>query len=287
MLDDLKTNGIIYRITNKIDNKSYIGKAKNSFYKRYVNGSWWEYSHNEELKSDYRRLGKNVFTVEILYKGLSNEDLSRLEPILILSNNCLSPSGYNKILFARDTTFTSDETRKKMSVSQKAVPYSRTLKRLERMKGFRHTEESKIKIGHSSRLRGNPHNKRGVIQIHPMTKVIVAQFDSICTATKETNAKVGSINDCIRGRQKLAVGFKWEYANKEHPKRKPSIRKTNRTILQLDPISSEIIAEFPSVTEAASAMKLKSKGNISCACRGRYSTIRGYKWAYKDTYEIA
>ena len=48
---------IIYRILNKINNKSYIGQSVLTFNKRYKGGQWWKYIKKNNLESP----GKNYW----------------------------------------------------------------------------------------------------------------------------------------------------------------------------------------------------------------------------------
>lgn len=284
----LKTlKGIIYRITNRVNGKVYIGKTINSFYKRYVNGKWWEYSSNELLKKDVLLFGKESFYIEFLAENLSNNILSQLEVNLILSHNSISPNGYNNILIARDTTIVSENSRRKMSISQKAVPYERTLKRMAKMKGFRHTEESKRKIGLASKIRGNSHSNRPVEQIDIQTNQIVAKFDSIKQAHEQTGIVYDCIIRCCSNKLKLAGGYKWRHVF-SYPQRKntkPTVPVNRRPVLQIDIKTKEVLYEYPSLTEAAQAVKLKNKANICDVCRGRTKSSQGFFWQYKDTNE--
>ena len=54
-LEDLKSKkGIIYKITNKINGKSYIGQTIHSFYQRYKGAKWYKYTQNEILINAYK-----------------------------------------------------------------------------------------------------------------------------------------------------------------------------------------------------------------------------------------
>ena len=69
-IDPLKQyKGIVYKITNIQNNKSYIGKTNDSFNKRYAAGKWWLKTHNIELKEDYAKFGEAAFIVEIIEKS--------------------------------------------------------------------------------------------------------------------------------------------------------------------------------------------------------------------------
>ena len=56
--------------------------------------------------------------------------------------------------------------------------------------------------------------------------------------------------------------------------------KNSKPVLQIDPVTNEVIAEFPSVNEVHRQLGF-SCGNISSCCNGRYKTCGGFKWQYK------
>ena len=60
--------------------------------------------------------------------------------------------------------------------------------------------------------------------------------------------------------------------------------KQPKAVLQIDPITNEVIAEHMSIAEAARAVGVKVAGNIGGCCKGLYgrNTIKGYKWKYKE-----
>ena len=80
----------MYRITNLLDNRFYIGYKQTTFTKtkqvkgkkkkHQVESDWRDYwSSSEELKSDVQRLGEDSFRREILYYCVSKSMASYLE----------------------------------------------------------------------------------------------------------------------------------------------------------------------------------------------------------------
>lgn len=87
----------IYKITNTINNKCYIGQTVNSFHKRYFKHKWWTSKNiNNYLKNSIKKYGPEVFLVEILKRDVSSEKiLDELEIEYIKMYNCRYPNGYN------------------------------------------------------------------------------------------------------------------------------------------------------------------------------------------------
>ena len=70
--------GSIYKITNTVNQKSYIGKtihdAEKTRIRQHLNG--WG---NKPIKKDIDEYGEDVFTFEILHDGIIPEFLAALE----------------------------------------------------------------------------------------------------------------------------------------------------------------------------------------------------------------
>lgn len=109
---------IIYKITNKINGKSYIGKALNGFKRRYSSTPWYTSRNvNKYLYRSILKYGIENFEVTILYDILvkNNNLLNDLEKQEIVKFNSIHPNGYN-FTSGGDGGFTfSQETLNKMS----------------------------------------------------------------------------------------------------------------------------------------------------------------------------
>ena len=86
--------GSIYKITNTVNGKSYIGKSKHDAEKtrinKHLNGKG-----NQVLKDAVAKYSKDVFTYEILHDGIIPEFLDMLEREEIAKHNTVAPNGYN------------------------------------------------------------------------------------------------------------------------------------------------------------------------------------------------
>lgn len=87
---------IIYRILNKVNNKSYIGSTETSFNERYRHGKWWKWSHSLHLKSAVKKYGLENFEVSFVWEGeTTKEGLIEKEREAILEFDSMIPNGYN------------------------------------------------------------------------------------------------------------------------------------------------------------------------------------------------
>ena len=88
-------NWCVYKHTNKINGKIYIGITSQNPYRRWKNGRG--YSHNKHFESAIKQYGWNNFEHEILIDNLSEDMAGKYEIILIRQYNCRDKNyGYNK-----------------------------------------------------------------------------------------------------------------------------------------------------------------------------------------------
>lgn len=130
--------GSIYKITNTVNGKSYIGQTCRDVEKRVFK------EHLRRPSSDCKLLGNAVkkygadnFTYEILHDGIIPEFLDTLEVEAIKTHNTLAPNGYNLTTGGSGGTLSS-VTRKRMS---------------EAHKGRIHTDEARRKMSETQRGR--------------------------------------------------------------------------------------------------------------------------------------
>lgn len=149
---------IIYKITNLINGKIYVGQTVCDFKKRM----------NEHFNYPLKRMaigraiikyGKENFHSEIIEYCTTMEDLNKREIELIESLNSIAPNGYNLRVGGSNGRH-SELTKKKMSDSQKGKKKSDQLKELNRLlnTGKIHSQETREKRGNSISL-FNKHNK--------------------------------------------------------------------------------------------------------------------------------
>jgi group I intron endonuclease len=114
--------GLIYRVTNTINQKVYVGQTKQSLIKR------WRAHVNASRKPRYTiqfaiaKYGADNFTIEQLCVAQSREELNDLEKQHIASFGSVVPNGYNLTYGGESPTF-SEETIVRMSESHKGKKF--------------------------------------------------------------------------------------------------------------------------------------------------------------------
>lgn len=164
----------IYKITNKINGKVYIGQSIDidTRWRQHINAK-----DNFAIHRAIQKYGPENFNFEVLLECPA-EMLNVWERDMIALYDCISPKGYN-LTEGGEGYQCSEETRLKMSESmkgkpswKKGIPCSEETKRKmsESKKGIHRSEETKIKISES--MKGKKHqplsaeHKRKISESH-------------------------------------------------------------------------------------------------------------------------
>lgn len=214
LIGNIEVYGIIYKITNNINGKVYIGQTIRPFNKRYPGGNI-SHTCNEHLKSAIKKYGLSNFTIiEIFDVAFSKYELDMKEDFYIsLYNSCNREFGYNK-QSGGSNGIPTEETRRKQSLSHKGKclgannpffgkTHSEETKhliseknkgRVSPMKGKHHTEESKL--ANSVKHKGKNHPNFGK-HLSEKTRENISNSKMGHEVSKETREK---ISNSLKGR---------------------------------------------------------------------------------------
>jgi group I intron endonuclease len=250
--EQLRTlSGIIYKFTNKINNKVYIGETLNTFIERY-HKNWWNSAvyRNSRFQKAINRYGHKNFIIEILMNNLSLDALNVWEDFYIkLFRSADERFGYNIKTNPIKNPFTLNifnARGRKNRMSKEAF-----IKRAKKIHGNKYNY-SNVEMGlckqnvkifckkcqcyfeqrKDTHLDGFGHSAccflRPVIKLDKNTLKAIATFPSITEAARaiyKERTSVGLVNkgtaDTIRkhigevckGKEPSASGFKWKYAD--------------------------------------------------------------------------
>ena len=144
--------GSIYKITNTVNSKSYIGQTIHDAAKCRINDHLNGAANGSRLvRHAVKKYGKDAFTYEILEENIFPKFLPDLEVHYIKKFNTVAPNGYNLTHGGEIGKKHSPETRQKMSEAKKG--------KSSHMKGRKHTPESRRKM--SEALKGKPSPMKG------------------------------------------------------------------------------------------------------------------------------
>lgn len=221
--------GIIYKYTNPLNNKSYIGQTVNENRRRY------EHSHTTpnrkgKFGSAIKKYGIKHFTYEVLYKIPSN-NIDRLYVMLsILESKEIERydtinNGYN-ILNGGRGSYTkcenvskglrghtlSEVTKSKISEAHKGKVISEYTKQLlsNKLKGRKHSEEHNRKVREANF--NNPKKCKPIYKCN-RNGDIICSYNSLKEASADTGILLGGISKVLIGNRPTAGGYIWKYKN--------------------------------------------------------------------------
>lgn len=208
---------IIYKITNNINNKIYIGQTIESLKKRWNRHNWeCTIKRNKmTITSAIIKYGKENFTIEIIDSANNINELNEKEIFYINKYKSLSPNGYN-LAKGGNNRIHSEETKNKISISNKGKIISEeTRKKLsDSHKGWIPSEETREKWRKA--FSGKPpsentikgaieHNQKTYTMVSPDGELITfTNMKLFCTENSLSNSKL-----CLVAKGKIKSHKGW------------------------------------------------------------------------------
>jgi group I intron endonuclease len=209
----------IYKITNKVNGKIYVGQTIRSPKRRFEEHFYKSHGENYPLYNAMKKYGKDSFSMEIIAQCSTIEDLNKLEEYHINLNNCLAPNGYN-LHTGGNNHRCSEETKKKISVNQlgrkvsdetKAKISAAQANGKNPFLGKKHTDEAKRKMSQV---------KMGKIGGVYTKSIICLEtgriFSSIGEAAKMLGVCMSSVSLVLHGKNKTCKGFTFRFIEKNN-----------------------------------------------------------------------
>lgn len=210
----------VYKITNKINGKAYVGQTRNS-----VQNRWQEHcsgcngSSRSLIHRAIRKYGRENFIFKVIEICNSLEELNAAEEHAIEHHNTMNPFGYNLIGTNRGVRLMSEITRQRMRQAQKRRPKPTEETRQRRSKslrGLKRTDETRerialAKIGKLNPAFGKtPANAKAVIGWNEQTGE--GWFFKSLEEAKQYGFDASNICTVCKGRLTRHRGFRWAYA---------------------------------------------------------------------------
>lgn len=187
-------NGI-YKITNSLNEKVYVGQTTTSLKKRF-HGHCYDDAKNP-INLAIKKYGKDNFKIELLEEVLT-KDLDSKEQFYIKTLNTLSPNGYNLRTGGHTGYKFTDEVKLKISKSKMG----------KKTKRIYHALSNNTKYDISRSLNGKN------IQATNLKTNEITIFVSSHSASK-FGFQPWNIIACCKGKRKSHKGFQFIYANTE------------------------------------------------------------------------
>lgn len=251
--------GYVYKFTNPINNKVYIGQTIN-LNRRIIKHRCDTPKCHTKFGKAVSKYGLNFFKFEILFTITSN-NINRLSIILnILEISMITKfnsykEGYNSTLGgssgSRIGSSVSLEVRNKIRLSLRNFYY--------------YNKQAKIRNRNHLDIVRPKHRI-----ITPEQRVKISNTLSGKTLSKETKDKISKSN---KGNNRNSLEFLQEI-------RKNASLANSKPVIQFS-LTNKFIKEFKSATEAANLLNLNPRLIGKC-CRGVIKTSGGFIWKFKD-----
>lgn len=284
--------GYIYKVTNNINGKMYIGQTSRTIEIRWKEHLYDAFSkHNSKSASPLHqailKYGENVFIIEQIEK-CNNIDLDDRERYWIEYYNTYQ-NGYNADFGGR---------------SNKGHPIYQYALDGTFIQGFETLGDAQASIGGKTIMLNSKHPERAIqgylwsrdkvdkldFEAHPKEKTVhqysidgdyIATFDSLTHAAqavcgRNTGSLIGAV---CRGDGCCAYGYRWSFDKVEHLHEIISPKHYKKVVRIIPSTGEEKI--YPTIAMAAKDNNA-SAPNITEVCKGRMKTCKGYYWKYYD-----
>ncbi|AJD83090.1 endonuclease [Streptococcus phage Str-PAP-1] len=203
----------VYKHTNKINNKVYIGITGRKPELRWrSNGTWYRPKKPTHVAYFYNAIlkyGWDSFYHEILYSKLTKEEAEQKEIDLINSyQSNVRVFGYNIDNGGDSVGKLSEETKKKISESWNINKEERSRKISEGKKGIEFTEEHRKNI--SKAKKGKKATNRRPVSQYDLKMNFIKRWESLEDAQNELGISKSNICRAIKY-DRTAGGYKWTY----------------------------------------------------------------------------
>lgn len=205
---------IIYKITNLLNGKTYVGQTKRTLEERMS-----EHKRKGILPVDYaiKKYGIENFSTEVIDCAKTQEELDEKEIKWVAFYNCVKPNGYNLTKGSRRTIgYEHTELSKEKMSKAKAEAYlgcgnpfygkhhseEQKKKWCEMRKGMKHLTEEQVK-----NLRKSHFTKS--VRCVETGEV----FDNIKEAAMKYKIVATHITRVCKGKRKTTGGYHWEYVD--------------------------------------------------------------------------
>lgn len=277
--------GYIYKITNQLNEKAYIGQTTQP-----VEVRWYAhiYSANREDDNRYyfqralQKDGVNNFKFEIL-EEIPNEQLNEHEQYWIKFYHTYrydpqGNEGYN-LTWGGEGNYKFEP-----EVLLKAF-YDNNQHLRNTCKAIGCCEPTLIKVLKENGLHGLG-SQRPIYQISPQTGEIIKRYEACIDAAQAMKIAHNTLWCALNGDQKTAAGFVWCYVdsfNKFNLKEHKDNKFRQIRCVETDTVFESVTAAAKWISNEIGDNAYKNRmANICTSCKSPKRKAYGYKWEYAD-----
>lgn len=269
----------IYKITNKINNKVYIGQSKD-IEKRWENHKYYTYSTKTQLQCAFAKYGISNFLFEVI-EECDVEDLDEREKFWISYYNSYE-NGYNMTMGGQEGRILDYDSI--IADFDDTHSIHKTAENLHLARGTVRNILDAYKIPYNK----NKSQPQSIIMIDPYTLEEKKTFPSIIDAANYIKLSDSAIRKNLEGKTNTCGGYYWKRVGEDKIFKKLNTKDVIKTktmpkrVLQYSLDKTQLVAEFPSLGAANEAMgKSRCNQQISNACKNHTSAF-GFLWEFKE-----
>lgn len=277
----------IYKITNKINNKIYIGETN-----RTIDIRWRQHkqrakniNNKEYLYNAMRKYGIENFAIEEIEECPDEARFER-ETFYILKLNSMMPTGYNMTLSKEGASLKIKDDLEELwekgylivEIAEKLNLNIKTIREYLYTIGI--TKEQTIE-------RRNAHagmHSRKPVRQYSIEGEFICDYESLSAAAKALNLNCASIGKACQGTMLTYKNFIWQYELNDNIElvlekisKTKKVGTNSKRVAKLD-LNKEILEIFPSCSEAGRSLN-KAHTGISYAARNGTKAY-GFYWKY-------
>lgn len=282
--------GYIYKITNSINDKVYVGQTIRPIEKRFVqhinDSRKYKEKSNIKLYNAMNKYGTDKFEIELL-EECDKEVLNEREIYWIDFLDSFK-NGYNSTGGGKGRLRDDDES--VMDLWDKGSIVS------EIVKATGHSQEYVIQVLDRHGVHQNERNQRAYKSQSSKVKVPVYQYDldgnyvgeyaSIWDAEKETGINHGCINGVLCNAHYSAGYYQWRRYKADNIGKCPHKFCGTAKKVHKYTFDGDYVCSYDSITKASVAVGLKSILPIRRACKDKNRVSAGHRWSYEKVDKL-
>lgn len=267
----------IYKITNKLNDKIYVGQTKTTISKRWSGHKCDCKRKNTPLYALMRKhidSIDSIFSISVLEEVDSYEELDSREIYWIQELNSMHPNGFNMSEGGQSFLTKEEISRMSARITGSKNPMYGMFGELNPFYGKTHTEETKSVL--RAKKIGSTHSEESKDKISKAVKYRHDKFGHPFEGRHHTKETRDAISEKLKDR----------VFTDEHKQKIRDNHARKRGTIMLDKNNNANLMEFDSMADAArwiasnTRYKKAKSSVISEVCSGNAKTAYGYKWSY-------
>ena len=273
--------GFIYLITNKINNKQYVGKTEYT-----ITDRWKEHKKNYNSLRDNMPIHKAMFKYGEGYFEICQ--LEECDNSLLNEREKYWIKYYNTYYNGYNATLGGDGAPKYEKTKIEEIWQSgKTISEIEELTGAdRHTVARILKLYGIETIDFKRRSGGRAVLQYSIDGQFIARYESLTIAAEVMGRdNVSNIRSCCNKTSTSAYNYLWKYEDDDTPidefvSHQKKTGKGAVKMVEQYSLDGKYIQTFSSCREAARSIGAPYHVGINSCCLGKQKTAYGFKWKY-------